>query len=105
MTYLEYITDHLLPSWVQQWTCNFNIWADLITSNYEGYAFLEVDHPEHECYDCFWAAINTDDILPKECLEHFYQRINDIDTAKVKTVPAEDVLRRIKELVDDMGGW
>ena len=30
MTHLEYIKQHLFPSWVQQWTCNFRIWAELV---------------------------------------------------------------------------
>ena len=38
MTHLKYITDHLLRAWVQSWTYNFRIWADLMTNNYETYA-------------------------------------------------------------------
>ena len=77
MSNLEYITKHLLPSWVQQWTCNFRMWADLMTNNYEGYALLEEDDPEQECYEWFWASINIDDTLPKEFLEHLYQMMVD----------------------------
>ena len=77
MTNLEYIKQHLLPSWVQQWTCNFRMWADLMTNNYEGYALLEEDDPEQECYEWFWASINIDDTLPKEFLEHLYQMMVD----------------------------
>ena len=100
MTHFTYITDHLLPSWVQQWSCNFKHWADLMTNNYEGYALLEEDDPEQECYEWFWASINLDDTYPKEFLEELYQRMDDIDTGKVRTYPAEDVLKRLKELVD-----
>ena len=95
MSNLEYITKYLLPSWVQQWTCNFRMWADLMTNNYEGYALLEEDDPEQECYEWFWASINIDDTLPKEFLEHLYQMMDDIDTGKVKTYPADDILKRI----------
>ena len=95
MTNLEYIKQHLLPSWVQQWTCNFRMWADLMTNNYEGYALLEEDDPEQECYEWFWASINMDDTLPKEFLESLYQMMDDIDTGKVKTYPADDILKRI----------
>ena len=102
MTHYEYITQHLLRAWVQQWTCNFRIWADLMTGNYDGYALLEEDDPYQECYEWFWASISIDDTLPKEFLEHLYQMMDDIDTGKVKTYPAEDVLKRLKELVDDM---
>jgi hypothetical protein len=102
MTHLKYITDHLLRAWVQQWTYNFRIWADLMTNNYDGYALLEEDDPYQECYEWFWASINIDDILSKEFLEELYQMIDDIDTGIVKTVPAEDVFQKMKEIVDDM---
>ena len=102
MTHLKYITDHLLRAWVQQWTFNFKHWADLMTNNYEAYAIPYSENPEQECYEWFWASINIDDTLPKEFLEHLYQMMDDVDTGKVKTVPAEDVLKRMKELVDDM---
>ena len=102
MTHFDYITKHLLRAWVQSWTYNFGYWADLMTNNYEGYALLEEDDPEQECYEWFWASINLDDTYPKEFLEELYQRMDDIDTGKVKTYPAEDVLKGLKELVDDM---
>lgn len=76
------------------------MWADLMTNNYEGYALLEEDDPEQECYEWFWASINIDETLPKEFLEHLYQMMDDIDTGKVRTYPAEDILKRMKELVD-----
>ena len=100
MTHLEYIKHHLLPSWVRQWKYNFGIWADLMTSNYEPYANPYGESPERECYEWFWASINIDETLPKEFLEELYQRMDDIDTGKVRTYPAEDVLKRLKELVD-----
>ena len=100
MTHLKYLTDHLLHAWVQQWTFNFKHWADLMTNNYEGYALLEEDDPYQECYEWFWASINIDDTLPKEFLEYLNQMVDDIDTGKVKTYPAEDVLKRMKDLVD-----
>ena len=100
LSWFKYITKHLLPSWVQQWTCNFRIWADLMTNNYEGYALLEEDDPEQECYEWFWASINMDDTLPKEFLEYLNQMVDDIDSGKVRTYPADDILKRMKELVD-----
>ena len=101
MTNLEYITKHLLPSWVQQWTYNFGIWADLMTNNYEAYANPYCEIPERECYEWFWASINIDETLPKEFLEELYRRMDNIDTGKVKPIPAEDILKRLKERVDD----
>ena len=100
MTHLEYIKQHLFPSWVQQWTCNFRIWADLMTNRYDCYALLEEDDPEQECYEWFWASINMDDTLPKEFLESLYQMMDDIDSGKVRTYPAENVLKRLEDLVD-----
>ena len=101
MTHLEYITKHLLPSWVQQWTFNFKHWADLMTNNYEAYANPYGESPERECYEWFWASINMDETLSKEFLEELYQRIENIDSGKVKPIPADDILERIKELVEE----
>ncbi len=101
MTHLEYITKHLLPSWVQQWTFNFKHWADLMTNNYEAYANPYGESPERECYEWFWASINMDETLSKEFLEELYQRIENIDSGKVKPIPADDILKRIKELVEE----
>ena len=100
MTHFTYITDHLLRAWVQQWSYNFRIWADLMTNRYDGYALLEEDDPEQECYEWFWASINMDDTLPKEFLESLYQMMDDIDSGKVRTYPAENVLKRLEDLVD-----
>jgi hypothetical protein len=99
MTHFTYITTHLLPSWIRQWTYNFKHWADLMTNNYETYANVWSESPERECYEWFWSSINMDETLPKEFLEELYRRMDDVDTGKVKTVPAEDVLKRLKELV------
>ena len=73
MTHFDYITKHLFPTWVHQWKYNFGIWTYLMTNNYEGYALLEKDDSEKECYEWFWASINIDDTLPKEFLEDLYQ--------------------------------
>ena len=101
MTHLEYIKQHLFPSWVQQWTYNFKIWADLMTNNYEVYANPYGESPERECYEWFWASINIDDTLSKEFLESLHQMMDDIDRGKVRTYPAEDVLKRLKERVEE----
>ena len=102
MTHFTYITDHLLRAWVQSWTCNFRIWADLMTNNYEVHANPYGESPERECYEWFWSSINMDDTLPKEFLESLYQMMDDIDTGIVKTIPAEELLKRLKEKIDDM---
>ena len=71
-----------------------------MTNNYEKYALSKDDHPYQECYEWFWSSINIDDTLPKESLEQLYQMMDDIDTGNVRTYPADDVLKTIKELVD-----
>ena len=91
----------MLRSWVQQWTYNFRIWADIMTNNYEAYANPYGESPERECYEWFWASINMDETLSKEFLEHHYRGLDDIDTGTGKTIPAEDVFKRMKELVEE----
>ena len=86
MTNLTYITDHLLRAWAQSWICNFRIWADLMTNNYEMYATPYGESPERECYEWFWSSINMDDTLPKEFLESLYQMMDDINTGKERTL-------------------
>ena len=102
MTHFKYITDHLLPTWLSTWSYNFKVWADLMTNNYEAYANPWCESPERECYEWFWTSISLDDTYSKEFLESLYQMMDDIDTGKVRTYSAEDVLKKMKELVDDM---
>lgn len=102
MTYFTYITDHLLPTWLSTWSYNFKVWADLMMNNYEPYCSPWCDTPERECYEWFWTSISLDDTYSKEFLESLYQMMDDIDTGKVRTYSAEDVLKKMKELVDDM---
>ena len=102
MTHFDYITKHLLPAWVQSWTHNFRIWADLMTDNYEGYALLKEDDPYEECYGWFWTSIGLDDTYSKEFLESLRQMVEDIDSGVVKTYPADGVLKLMEELVDDV---
>ena len=101
MTHFTYITVHLLPAWIQQWSFNFKHWTDLMTNNYEAYADPWCESPERECYEWFWASINMDETLPKEFLEELYRRMDNIDTGKVKPIPAEDILKRMKEIVEE----
>jgi len=63
----------------------FNIWVDLMTSNYDGYTVLDYDDPYTECREWFWQTLGEDDVYPKAFLEHLMQMIDDIDSGKVKT--------------------
>ena len=101
MTHFNYITKHLLPIWLSTWSYSFKVWADLMTGNYAEYSSPWCESPERECYEWFWASISLDDTYSKEFLESLYQMMDDIDTGKVRTYPAEDVLKRMKELVDE----
>ena len=83
----------MLPGWVESWKYNFKIWADLMTGNYTPYANPWGESPERECYEWFWSSINLDDIYSKEFIEDIMQRMKDVKSGKVKTYPAEDVLK------------
>ena len=72
-----------------------------MTNNYEVYANPYSESPERECYEWFWVSINMDETLPKKFLEELYQKMNDIDTGILKTIPAKDVLDRLNELVNE----
>ena len=99
MNYFTYITDHLLPAWVQSWTYNFKIWSDLMTNNYEAYANPYGESPERECYEWFWSSIGMDEILSKDFLESLYQMMDDIESGRVKTISmSADMFNR---MVDD----
>tara|TARA_A100001015_G_scaffold320120_1_gene445397 strand:- start:982 stop:1290 length:309 start_codon:yes stop_codon:yes gene_type:complete len=93
MTHFDYITKHMLPGWVESWTYNFRIWADLMTGNYKPYVEPWGESPERDCYEWFWTSINLDDIYTKEFLEDLMQRMKDVESGTVKTYPLDDVLK------------
>jgi hypothetical protein len=85
----------------QSMRMTFRMWADLMTSNYDGYALLKEDDPEAECIEWFWASLNEDDVYPKEFLEYLQQLVDDIETGKEEVIPLdEDFFNRLKELTD-----
>ena len=83
----------MLPGWVESWTYNFRIWADLMTGNYKPYVEPWGESPERDCYEWFWTSINLDDIYTKEFLEDLMQRMKDVESGTVKTYPLDDVLK------------
>jgi len=91
MTHFDYITKHMLPGWVESWTYNFRIWADLMTSNYKRYSDPWSESPEREYREWFWVSLNMYDICTKEFLEELYQQISDIASGKEKTYPLDNV--------------
>ena len=82
----------MLPGWVESWSYNFRIWADLMTSNYKRYSDPWSESPERECREWFWASLNMDDIYTKEFLEHLQQMVEDIETGKEKLIPRGNAL-------------
>ena len=102
MTHFDYITKHMLPGWVESWTYNFRIWADLMTGNYKPYANPCGESPERECYEWFWVSLNLDDIYTKAFIEELLQMKKDVESGTVKTYSAEDVLKKMEDLVGDM---
>ncbi len=73
-----------------------------MTDNYQDYALLQTDDPFTECYQWFWVSLGEDDVYPKFFLEELMQMVNDIDTGKVKTIPADQVFKDLEELFDDL---
>ena len=70
-------------------------------NNYHDYALLVSDDPLEQCILYFWDSLE-DEIYPKDFLESLLQMADDVKTGKVETIPMEDVMDRMKDLVDGM---
>jgi hypothetical protein len=102
MNWWDYWIGHCWMTGWQSMRMTFRIWANLMTSDYAGYALLKEDDPETECIEWFWASLNEDDVYPKEFLEYLMQMVDDIETGKEKVYPLdEDFFDRMKDLVGD----
>ena len=103
MNWWQYYIGHCWMTGWQSIRHNFRMWADLMGSNYEGYALLKADDPEAECLEWFWSSLVEDDVYSKEFLEYLQQMVDDIDTGKEKLIPMdEDFFDRLKDLIDGM---
>ena len=103
MNWWQYYIGHCWMTGWQSIRHNFRMWADLMGSNYEGYALLKEDNPEAECLEWFWSSLVEDDVYSKEFLEYLQQMVDDIDTGKEKLIPMdEDFFDRLKDLIDEM---
>ena len=103
MNWWQYYIGHCWMTGWQSIRHNFRMWADLMGSNYEGYALLKEDNPEAECLEWFWSSLVEDDVYSKEFLEYLQQMVDDIDTGKEKLIPMdEDFFDRLKDLIDGM---
>ncbi len=61
-----------------------------------------VEDPEQECIEWFWVGLNDDDVYPKEFLEGLMQMVDDIEMGKIETIPMEDVMKELQDLVEIM---
>ena len=101
MNWWQYYIGHCWMTGWQSIRHNFRMWADLMGSNYEGYALLKADDPEAECLEWFWASLVEDDVYSKEFLEYLQQMVDDIDTGKEKLIPMDDVLENLKTWLEE----
>jgi hypothetical protein len=102
LNWWEYWIGHCWMTGWQSMRMNFRIWADLMGSNYAGYALMKEDDPEAECLDWFWASLNEDDVYPKEFLEHLMQMCEDVELGKVETYSWEEVKERTFKWADEV---
>ena len=72
-----------------------------MTNNYQEYALLVSDDPLEQCILYFWDSLE-DDIYPKHFLDSLLQMVDDIDTGKEKVYPIDEVMERVKNLVEDV---
>ena len=101
MNWWQYWIGHCWMTGWQSMRMTFRIWADLMTSNYDGYALLKEDDPETECIEWFWASLNEDDVYPKEFLEYLLDMCDRIDRGEEKLIPMDlNTLEKLSDLLD-----
>ena len=101
MNWWQYWIGHCWMTGWQSMRMTFRIWADLMTSNYDGYALLKEDDPETECIEWFWVSLNEDDVYPKEFLEYLLDMCDRIDRGEEKLIPIDlDTLEKLSDLLD-----
>jgi hypothetical protein len=101
MNIVDYYIGHCWMTGWQSIRSTFRIWCDLVSSRYDGYALLPTDDPEQECKEWFWGSLGEDETYPKEFLEYLIQLADDVESGKVKTYPMEDVMKELRELLDE----
>jgi hypothetical protein len=69
-------------------------------NSYQDYALLKDDDPLEQCILYFWDSLEND-IYPKEFLEYLMQMAHDVETGKVETIPADEVFKKLEDLVGD----
>ena len=101
LNWWEYWIGHCWMTGWQSMRMTFRMWADLMTSNYDGYALLKEDDPETECIEWFWVSLNEDDVYPKEFLEYLLDMCDRIDRGEEKLIPMDlNTLEKLSDLLD-----
>jgi len=99
LSWFEYIWNScIIQGWYNCWYAYKN-WADLMGNNYQDYALLVSDDPLEQCILYFWNSLE-DEIYPKHFLENLLQMADDVATGKEKVYPMDEVIERMKNLVD-----
>jgi len=101
MNWYQYWIGHCWMTGWQTIRSAFDIWADLMKSNYDGYTVLDYDDPYTECREWFWQTLGEDDVYSKEFLEYLTQMVDDIETRKVKTYPIDEVFYKVKDIMEE----
>lgn len=102
MNYLQYYTQHVIPTGLRSFGYAFRNWADYMTGNYNDYISGITEDPEAECRDWFWAVLGEDNVYPKEFIEYLHNMVDQIDRKEIQTIPFDfDTLDRFVELEDD----
>ncbi len=101
MNWWQYWIGHCWMTGWQSMRMTFNIWSDLMRSNYDNYALMRDEDPEAECIEWFWVSLNEDDTYPKEFLEELMQMVDDIETGKVETIPMDDLLEDLRKSLEE----
>jgi hypothetical protein len=90
LTWIDYYWNSCIMQGWYNFRTAFNIWGDLMGSNYEDYALLKGDDPLSECLDYFWDSLE-DDIYPKAFLDHLIELSNDVKSGKEKTYKFSEI--------------
>jgi len=100
MNYFQYYTQHVIPTGLRSFGYAFRNWADYMTGNYDDYADSDIQDPEEECRDWFWALLGEDNVYPKDFLEYLYELVAQIERGQVKLIPFDELDTLLEESTD-----
>jgi hypothetical protein len=103
LNWWQYWIEHCYMTGWQSIHEAFLIWRDLMTDNFSNYSLLRtIEDPFEECRDWFWGSLGEDNTYPKFFLEDLMQMAHDVETGKVKTIPADQVFKELEDLFEDL---